>query len=177
MPILTTFRMRLPVCPASGRRGRAPKNRPSWRAPPEPPARHSCHPPRWRLPWRAKGHVQGGPVFGLVDLLAPEHGVDAGAQARLLRETGQQIQRFAGDTVLRVVQEDANGLGGQPPPAFRIVREVGRAKTRRAFRLMIFQGLPCRGLASRAYSRCVCIPVSPISPVRSQTPLYFARVG
>ena len=112
---------------------------------------------------RAKGHMQGRPVFGLVDLLAPEHGIDAGAQARLLREAGQQIERFAGDTVLRVIQEDARGLGGQPPAAFRIAREEGSQRYVAHLPLMIFQGLPCRGFASRSHSRGLHSGVSYLS--------------
>ena len=72
---------------------------------------------------RAQGHVQDGPVFRDVDLLAPEHGVDALAQAGFLGQLQEQLERFVGDAVLRVVEVDAHRLGGHALAALGVVRE------------------------------------------------------
>ena len=47
----------------------------------------------------AQGHVEHGAVLRHVDLLAPEHGVDAGAQAGLLGELEEERQGLVGDTM------------------------------------------------------------------------------
>ena len=49
--------------------------------------------------WRAKRDMQGGPVFGGVDLLAPEHGVDARAQAGRFRQIEKQLERVIADAI------------------------------------------------------------------------------
>ena len=48
--------------------------------------------------------MQNGPVFGNVDFLTSEHGVDPRSQIRFLRQLHQQVQRFVGDAVLRVIE-------------------------------------------------------------------------
>ena len=53
---------------------------------------------------RAQGHVQDSAVFRDVDLLAPEHGVDALAQSGFLGELQEQLERFVGDAILRVIE-------------------------------------------------------------------------
>ena len=63
---------------------------------------------------RAQRDVQHGAVLGDVDLVAAEHRVDALAQAGLVGQLQQQPQRLVGDAILRVVEVDAGGLGGQP---------------------------------------------------------------
>ena len=93
---------------------------------------------------RTKRDVQDGPSFGHIDLLAPEHGVDPRAQAGLLRQITKQLQRFIGDPVLGVVQEDASGLGGHALSAFGIIREEVSQADVAHFLLMIFKGLPRR---------------------------------
>ena len=67
--------------------------------------------------------MQHGPVLGDVDLLAPEHGVDARAQAGLLGELEEERQRLVGDAVLRVVEVDARRLRGEALAALRVVGE------------------------------------------------------
>ena len=62
---------------------------------------------------RPQRHVQHRAVFGDVDLVAAEHGIDLLAQTRLFGELDQQLQRLVGHPVLRVVEKDAAGLGGQ----------------------------------------------------------------
>ena len=71
----------------------------------------------------AQGHVQDGAVFGDVDLLAAEHGVDACFQARFLGQLQQQPQRLVGDAVLGVIEEEPRGLGREPLAAARVVGE------------------------------------------------------
>ena len=72
---------------------------------------------------RAQRDVEDGAVLRDVDLLAGEHGVDAGAQAGCLGEPNEQRQCVVGDPVLRIVQIDARGFECQPFAALRIARE------------------------------------------------------
>ena len=67
--------------------------------------------------------MQDGPLLGDVDLLAAEHGVDAGSQAGFLGQLQEEIQRLVGDAVLGVVEVDADGLDRQAFAAFRVVGE------------------------------------------------------
>jgi hypothetical protein len=67
--------------------------------------------------------VQDGPPLGDVDLLAAEHGVDPVAQARLLGQPAQQRERLVGDAVLRVVEEEAGGLGREALAPRRVLGE------------------------------------------------------
>ena len=77
---------------------------------------------------RTKRDMQNGPIFGHIDLFAPEHGVDPRAQAGLLRQIDQELERFVRDAVFRIVQENASRLGGHPLSASRIIRkEVAQA--------------------------------------------------
>ncbi len=70
----------------------------------------------------AQGHVQDGPLLGDVDLLPPKHGIDAGPQAGFLGQLQEELQRLVGDAVLRVIEVDADGLGGQALPALGDLR-------------------------------------------------------
>ncbi len=60
---------------------------------------------------RAQSHVQDRAVFRDVDLFAPEHGVDAFAQAGFIGEPHEKLQRFIGDAVLRVIQIQTRSFG------------------------------------------------------------------
>ena len=93
--------------------------------------------------------MQDGPLLGDVDLFAPEHGVDAGPQAGLLRQLQKEPERFVGDAVLRVVEVDAGGLNGHPLPALGIVREKLPKMQGPDFLVMGFEGLPCRECSDR----------------------------
>ena len=72
---------------------------------------------------RAQGHVQDGAVFRDVDLLAPEHGVDALAQAGFLRQLQEELEGFVGDAILRIIQVEAHRLGRHALAAFGIIRK------------------------------------------------------
>ena len=124
MPMLTTLRMRLPVWPFHAPlRTRSEKaailSSTAWTSGTtfSPSTMIGC------AFGSAQGDVQDGAVFGDVDLVAAEHGVDAGAEAGLLGQLQQQLQRLVGDAVLRVVEEEADGLDGQALAALRIVGE------------------------------------------------------
>ena len=71
----------------------------------------------------AQRHVQHGAFLRHVDLLAPEHRVDPGAQAGLHGEADQQLQRVPGHPVLRIIEIDARRLRRHPFAAPRIARE------------------------------------------------------
>ena len=72
---------------------------------------------------RAQGHVQDGAVFRDVDLVAPEHGVDALAQAAFLGQLQEELEGFVRDAILRVIEKDARGLSRQTLAAVGILRE------------------------------------------------------
>ena len=65
--------------------------------------------------------MQHRAVFGDVDFVAAEHGVDALLEATFASELQQQLQRFVGDAVLGVVEIEPGRLDGQPLAAGRIV--------------------------------------------------------
>ena len=70
---------------------------------------------------RAQRNVQNGPLFGDVDLLAPEHRIDALAQAGFSGQLQQQRERFIGDEILCVIEVDSQGFDAHPPPALRVI--------------------------------------------------------
>ena len=72
---------------------------------------------------RAQGRVQDRPLLRGVDLLPSKHGVDPRSQARFLGQFDEELEGFAGDAVLRVVQEEAHSLGRHPLTALGIIRE------------------------------------------------------
>ena len=114
MPMLMTLRMRLPVWPFH-----APLRTRSEKSAILSSTAWTCgttFSPSTTIDVasrRAQRHVQDGPVFRDVDLLAPEHGVDARPQAGLLGQLQQQLERLVGDAILRVVEVEARRLGGQ----------------------------------------------------------------
>ncbi len=116
----------------------------------------------------AQGHVQDGPLFGDVDLLAPEHGIDSGPQAGFLRQLQQQRYRLVGNAVLGIIEVDADGLGGQALPALGISREELPKMQPANLLVMGFEGLPCRPLSEWRQRFChgcstsgVCLPLQP----------------
>jgi hypothetical protein len=72
---------------------------------------------------RAQGHVQDGTVFRDVDLLPPEHGVDAHAQVGFLCQLQEELEGFVSDAVLRVIQGEAHSLDRHALAACGIIRE------------------------------------------------------
>ena len=135
MPMLTTLRMRLPVCPFHAPlRTRfeksAIRSSTAWTSGHDVLAVHDDR----RAARRAQRDVQHGAVLGHVDLVAAEHGVDALAQAALLGESTEQRQRLVGDAVLRVVEVEAGGFRRQALAAGRVVGEE-RAQMQAADRL------------------------------------------
>ena len=87
MPMLTTLRMRLPVCPLHAPLRTRCENRAH-------PIEHSVHfghdvlavHDDRRVLRRPQGNVQNGALLGDIDLLAAKHGVDPLAQAGLIRQ-------------------------------------------------------------------------------------------
>ena len=123
MPMLMTLRMRLPVWPFHAPlRTRLEKSAIlsstawTWGTTFSPSTTIDA-------PRRAQGHVQDGPVLRDVDLLAAEHGVDPRSQAGFLRQLQEELEGLVGDAILRVIEEDAHGLGRHPLAALGIIRE------------------------------------------------------
>ena len=99
------------------------------------------------------GHVQDSPLLGHVDLLTPEHRIDPGPQAGFLGQLQQESQGFIGDAVFRVIEVDADGLGGQTLAAFGVVREQLAEVQVADNQVMGFEGLP-RGALSEWRDGC-----------------------
>ena len=126
MPMLTTLRMGLPVCPVHVA-GPHPVARtpPCGRAPRAPPRRRRRRRPSsdapLRHPQRDVQHRRGSRTTlmrsprNIASVRSREP--DSSASSTSRRE------RLVGDPVLRVVEVEAGGLGGQPLAAPRIVGE------------------------------------------------------
>ena len=124
MPMLMTLRMRLPVWPFhSPLRTRSAKSAILSSTACTSGTTFSPSTTIDRAARRAQRHVQHGAVLGDVDLVAAEHRVDALAQARLLGQLQQQLERLVGDAILRVIEIDARRLDRQALAALRIVGE------------------------------------------------------
>jgi hypothetical protein len=67
--------------------------------------------------------MQHGPVFGPVNLVAPEHGVDPLPQPGFLRKLEEELDRLARDAILRVIEVNARRFGRQTLAALRVIRE------------------------------------------------------
>ena len=89
-------------------------------------------------------HVEHGSPFRDVDLLAPEHGVDTGSQAALLREADEQPHRLLGDPVLRIIEIDTRGVHGQSFAAPRIAGKQLAEMHGADVSMVLFEGLPGR---------------------------------
>jgi len=75
------------------------------------------------VPVGAQGHVEHGPVFRVVDVLAGEHALAQGLEAGLPGEAGEQLHGLAGDPVARVVEQQAFGLDGELVEALAVPAE------------------------------------------------------
>ncbi len=67
--------------------------------------------------------MEHGATLGDVDFFAPEHGVDPVPEAGFLGQLDQELERLVGGAVLRVIQDEAGGLGRQALAAPRVVAE------------------------------------------------------
>ena len=148
MPMLMTLRMRLPVWPFHAPlRTRLAKSAIlsstawTWGTTFSPSTTMDA-PSRG-----AQGHVQDGPVFRDVDLLAPKHGVDPRSQAGFFRQLPEQRQGFVGDAVLRVIEVDARRLGRHALAAGGIIREELPQVQVPDLSMVGREGLPCRARA------------------------------
>ncbi len=124
MPMLTTLRMREPVmalplaaADAVGKGSHLVEHRVHLR--------HDILPVHENrgTARRAQRDVEDGAILGAVDLFPAEHGPDPGAQSRLIRQPDEEMHRFIGDAVLRVVEEQPRALGGQSLATRRIIGE------------------------------------------------------
>ena len=101
----------------------------------------------------AQGDVQDGSFLRQVDLFSPEHGVDPGSQAGFLGQLQKQLEGFAGEAILGVIQVKAHGLGGHPLAAAGIVLKELPEMQPPDLLIVGFQGLP-----GRAFGEW-CLPV------------------
>ena len=71
----------------------------------------------------AQRHVQHRPPLGYIDLFAAEHRIHPCLQSRFSRQLKQQLERFIGYAILRVVEKQADRFGRQALATTRIARE------------------------------------------------------
>ena len=67
--------------------------------------------------------MQHGALFGDVDLVAPEHGVDALAQPDSSANCSNNFIVSSVIAVLRVIEQDAQGFNGKSIAAPRVIGE------------------------------------------------------
>ena len=60
-------------------------------------------------------------AFGNVDLLATEHRVDTLPKARFHCQLKEKLKRLIRDPILRVIQKNSRGTGGQTLPATGVI--------------------------------------------------------
>ncbi len=124
MPMLTTLRIGLPVWPRQ-----VPSRTLSANSPMRSSTRCTSGTTSWpstmidSVTRRAQRGMQHGAILGDVDLVAAEHGVDAGAQAGLPGQLQQQPEGLVGDPVLGIVEIEAAGLQHHALAALGIVCE------------------------------------------------------
>ena len=155
MPMLTTWRMRLPVCPFH-----APLRTRSAKSAMRSSTSCTCgttSSPSTTIdaPLGArKRHVQHGAILGEVDLVAAEHGVDAVAQSGCFGKLHEQVERLVGDAVFRVVEVEAHGLGRQALAARGVCgKEVAQVQ-RLDLLVMLLEGRPLRAAGERCQLLC-----------------------
>ena len=76
-----------------------------------------------RLFLRAQGHMQDRPFLGDVDFVATKHGVDSLSKTAFFGQLEKQLQRFAGDAILGVIEVNTGGFCPHALAALRVVRE------------------------------------------------------
>ena len=72
---------------------------------------------------RAQRNVQHRPALGDIDGSTPEHCIDPFAQPALIGKPHQELNRLAGDAILRVIEVDPGGVECKALAARRILRE------------------------------------------------------
>ena len=71
----------------------------------------------------AQGDMQHGSFFRDIDLLAPEHGIDSRLQTGCFGKLKQKLESLVRDSILRIIQIDAQGLDRQTFAALGIIRK------------------------------------------------------
>ncbi len=112
----------------------------------------------------AQRDVQDGTVLGDVDLLAGEHRVDVVAQTGLFGEVEQRPHRLGLDPVLRIVEVDPDGIGGEALSTIG-VRGEQLPQVDIAQRVVLAaQCLPGRTVGQRCARHRPCVPDRPTAP-------------
>jgi hypothetical protein len=84
-------------------------------------------------------------------VFAPEHRLAPLREPALLGERHEQLERFVGDPVLRVVEVEPGGLGRQPGAAAGVGGEQIAQVLRRDLSMVRLKRLPRTGLAQLAH--------------------------
>ncbi len=107
---------------------------------------------------RAQGHVQHGALLRGVDLVPAEHGVNPRPQARFLGKFDKQLDRFSGDAVLGIVENETGGLDGHLLRALRVIRKELPQMQFANLLVMRLETFPCLALGERsdALAFCAC---------------------
>ena len=93
---------------------------------------------------RSQRNVERGPLLGHVDLFAVEHGINAPGQAAFLGQPEQQTEGCVADAMLRVVEIEPGGFGGQTLAPARIVGEELAQMPMADLLVVVSQGFPRR---------------------------------
>jgi hypothetical protein len=93
--------------------------------------------------------MQCGSVFRDVDVVASKHGIDSVSQIGLVRQLQQKLESLVGNTILRVIEINADSFGSEALSSFRIIRKQVAEVHFLERPIMRLQGLPRRPLCGR----------------------------
>jgi hypothetical protein len=100
--------------------------------------------------------VQDSAVFCEVNLLPPEHGVDAHPQAGFLRRLQEEPEGFVGGAGLRIIEVEAHRLGRHALAVCGIIREELPQMQLPDLLIVGGEGLPCSAFGEWC-SACGCL--------------------
>ncbi len=100
-----------------------------------------------------QGDMQDGTVFRNVDRVSPEHGVDAFAQAGLLREAAEERDGLFRDAILRVIEINANRFRRQTFAACCVIGEEPAEMQPSDLLVVGLERFPCRARSEVQYAR------------------------
>jgi len=93
--------------------------------------------------WGAQGDMQDRSLFRNVDLLAPKHRIDSRLQTGFFGKLNQKLESFIRDSILRIIQIDAQSLYGQTLAALGIIRKETAEMCLLDALIVIFESFPC----------------------------------
>jgi hypothetical protein len=114
---------------------------------------------------RPQRHVQDGAILRDIDLLPPEHGVDSISQAGFLGQLQKKREGFVGDTILRIVEIQADGFAVMRSPRLGSSVKSFRRCHARAFLWWVARAFQARRLV-RGVMGVVMVMLLSVLPAR-----------